>query len=81
MAEYDTEAKFDVEKVHDLLDVVDMTRDQPTLKPIHDEALRALAAIAAEILAKLEEAKEKADATRYTPGVRPGSQQAAGTGR
>jgi hypothetical protein len=58
--EYDTEPNFDVEKVHDLLAITDLAKDYPNLKPIFDEALRTLVAMAAELLQKLEDEKKEA---------------------
>ncbi len=65
-------AEPNVEKIEQLLSIVDMTRDQPTLKPIHDWALTELAKMAAEIA----KAEEKEDAKGHPVGVRPGVQQA-----
>jgi hypothetical protein len=68
---------MDAKLVSDLLSVADMARDHPNLKPIFEEALTELAKIAKE----LADEKEKEDAPRYSAGVRPGSQQAAGSTR
>ena len=57
--QYDTEPNFDAEKVAALLEIVEGTRDYPGLEAIKDDALRALAACAAEVKQKLEDQKEE----------------------
>jgi len=49
------ESKLDVEKVSDLLNIVDGTRDMPELKVIFDEALRELVEMARELREAAEE--------------------------
>jgi len=53
------ESKLDVEKVSDLLNILDGTRDMPELKVIFDEALRELVEMARELREELEAEKEE----------------------
>jgi hypothetical protein len=69
---------MDLAKLEQLLNILEMIRNQPSLKPLHDLILDEVTGMADDHVAKQ---KEKEDAPRYTAGVRPGSSQAAGTSR
>jgi hypothetical protein len=62
MAEGQTKVSFDVDRVWGLLEVADLTRELPTLKPIQDEALRELHGVALDILEKQRKEREDLEA-------------------
>jgi hypothetical protein len=62
--EYDTKPNFDVEEVLSLLEILHASKDEQNLKPLFDDAYRALVATAAELKEKLAAKQEDEDEGR-----------------